>query len=180
MSTVVRRNALVLVWSVAVWCALWSDFSLANVLWGAVVGVLLLWLMPVHRGGAGVRLRPLWAVAYLLNGLWSLVKSSAVVAWEVVTPVNHINQAIVEVPLRTRSVGIATLVANTVSLTPGTLTLEVRREPPALYVHIMHLRTIEDVRAEVTRLETLALRAFPPDDVADATHHTPRTPTTEA
>lgn len=167
MSTVVRRNSLVIAWSIGVWCALWSDLSVANVLWGAVVGVLLLWLLPVRRGDAGVRLRPLWALAYLANGLWALVKSSAVVAWEVVTPRNRINQAIVEVPLRTRSSAIATLVANTVSLTPGTVTLEVRREPPALYVHIMHLRTIEEVRAEVTRLETLALRAFPPDDVTD-------------
>ena len=33
----------------------------------------------------------------------------------------------------------ATLIANAVSLTPGTLTLEVRREPPTLYVHVLHL-----------------------------------------
>lgn len=152
---------VVLAWSVAVWCALWSDLSLANVLWGTVVGLGTLWVLPVHDGPRVVRVRPLRVVHYLLYALWSLVKSSAVVAWEVVTPRNRINQGIVEVPLRTTSLGVITLIANTVSLTPGTLTLEVRRQPPSLFVHIMHLRTIDEVRAEVGRLEDLAVRAFP-------------------
>lgn len=164
MSARLLRSSAVVAWSVVVWCALWSDLSLANVVWGATVGAVSLRVLPVRGGVSGVGVRPLWAVVYLANALWSLVKSSGVVAWEVVTPRNRINQAIVEVALRTRSLGIATLVANTVTLTPGTLTLEIRREPPALYIHIMHLRTIEAVRDDIHRLEDLALRAFPAVD----------------
>ena len=167
MSARLVRDVGWVAWSVVVWCALWSDLSLANVLWGAVVGVVGVLLLPTRPGPSGVRVRPLWALAYLANGLWSLVVSSGVVAREVVTPGSQINQAIVEVPLRTRSVGIATLVGNTVTLTPGTLTLEVRREPPALYVHVLHLRSVEAVRADISRLEDLALRAFPAVDAAD-------------
>jgi multicomponent Na+:H+ antiporter subunit E len=52
-------------------------------------------------------------------------------------------------------------VADAVTLTPGTLTVEVRREPvPVLYVHVLHLRAVEDVRADVHRLRDLAERAF--------------------
>lgn len=151
----------VVVWSVGVWCALWSDLSLANVLWGTVVGLATLWLLPVRGGPRRVSVRPLRVLHYLVHGLWSLVRASAVVAWEVVTPGDRINQGIVEVPLRTTSLGVITLIANTVSLTPGTLTLEVREQPPSLFVHIMHLRTIEEVREEIGRLEDLAIRAFP-------------------
>lgn len=165
-------RAAVVGWSVAVWCALWSDLSLANVLWGTVVGLATLRLLPVHGDPPVVRVRPLRVLHYLVYGLWSLVRASAVVAWEVVTPRNRINQGIVEVPLRTTSVGVITLIANTVSLTPGTLTLEVRRQPPSLFVHIMHLRTIEEVRAEVGRLEALAVRAFP--SVTTPTHEEQR------
>lgn len=164
MSARLLRSGAVIAWSVLVWCALWSDLSLANVVWGVVVGAVSLWVLPVAGDASGVGVRPVWAAAYLVNGLWALVKSSGVVAWEVVTPRNRINQAIVAVPLRTRSLGIATLVANTVTLTPGTMTLEIRREPPALYIHIMHLRTIEAVRDDIHRLEDLALRAFPAVD----------------
>lgn len=164
MSARLVRSGGVVAWSIVVWCALWSDFSLANVVWGAVVGGASLWLLPVGADATGVGVRPVWAAVYVVNALWALVKSSAVVAWEVVTPGSRINQAIVEAPLRTRSLGIATLVANTVTLTPGTMTLEIRREPPALYIHIMHLRTIEAVREDIQKLENLALRAFPAVD----------------
>jgi multicomponent Na+:H+ antiporter subunit E len=51
-------------------------------------------------------------------------------------------------------------VADAVSLTPGTLTLEVQREPLILYVHVLHLRSVEDVRRDVRRLELDAVRAF--------------------
>ena len=167
MSARLVRDVGWVAWSILVWCALWSDLSFANVVWGAVVGLLGLLMLPPKPGPSGVGVRPLWALAYLANGLWSLVVSSAVVAWEVITPGSQINQAIVEVPLRTRSVGIATLVGNTVTLTPGTLTLEIRREPPALYIHILHLRSVESVRADISRLEDLALRAFPAVDAED-------------
>lgn len=166
-----RRRVLVVVWSILVWCALWSDLSVANVLWGALVGVVTQTLVPLHPRQSRIRVRPIGVVVYVLYSMWALVKSSAVVAWEVVTPVNHINQGIVAVPLRVESVAVATLIANTVSLTPGTLTLEIGRDPLTLYVHIMHLKSIEDVRAEIAVLEDYAIRAFPAleSDAAPAT-----------
>lgn len=161
MTHSLRRRALVIAWSIIVWCALWSDLSVANVLWGALAGAASMVLVPLHRRERTVTANPLGILAYLGYAAWALVKSSGVVAWEVVTPRNRINQGIVAVPLRTDSVPLATLIANTVSLTPGTLTLEIRRDPLTLYVHIMHLRSIEEVRAEIGVLEDYAMRAFP-------------------
>lgn len=148
-------------WSSLVWTALWADFSLANVLWGGVIGAAILQLLPVTSEPVGTRVSPVGVLAYLGHLAWSLVSSSAVVAWEVVTPKNRINQAIVAVPLRTRSDLVTTVVADTITLTPGTVTLEITRDPVVLYVHIMHLRTIEEVRSDVLRLEEVVLRAFP-------------------
>lgn len=163
-----RRRVLVVVWSIVVWCALWSDLSVANVLWGAVAGTVSMALLPLHDRARTVTFSPLGVLAYAGYAAWALVRSSAVVAWEVVTPRNRINQGIVAVPLRTDSVPLATLIANTVSLTPGTLTLEIRRDPLTLYVHIMHLRSIEDVRAEIGVLEDYAMRAFPSTNTPSA------------
>ncbi len=163
------RRVIVVLWSIVVWCALWSDLSVANVLWGAVAGVVAMTLIPLHDRQRTVTASPLGVLAYAGYAAWALVKSSAVVAWEVVTPRNRINQGIVAVPLRTDSVPLATLIANTVSLTPGTLTLEIRHDPLTLYVHIMHLKSIEDVRAEIGVLEDYAMRAFPAMRSASAT-----------
>lgn len=149
-----------LVWSSAVWVALWGDLSVANVLWGAVLGTVTMVSVPVVHKAHRLPVRVLPMIRFGLVVAWSLVKASAIVAWEVVTPVNDINEGIVAIPLRTTSPGLMTLLANVISLTPGTLTLETRRSPPTVYVHVLHLRHIEDVRQDIHHLEDLVMVAF--------------------
>ena len=156
----VLRVLAVVVWSIVVWTALWGAPTAANVLWGGVLGLLTLRLLPVTHKAHRLPVRPVAIARFGLVFLWALVRASAVVAWEVVTPTNDIHEGIVAVPLRTHSPGLITLIGNAISLTPGTLTLEVRREPPTLYVHVLHLRAIEDVRADIHHLEAVALAAF--------------------
>ncbi|MBW3664365.1 MAG: Na+/H+ antiporter subunit E [Actinobacteria bacterium] len=156
-----KRLVITLVWSVVVWTALWGEVSVANALGGLVVGALTLWLVPVRWQPERVRIRPMAALRFLGFFAWGLLRASAVVAWEVVTPSNRIHQAIVEVPVHTTTPGVVTLIANAISLIPGTLTLEVRRDPPTLYVHVLHLQTIEETRAELGDLVDRAVNAFP-------------------
>jgi multicomponent Na+:H+ antiporter subunit E len=154
------RTLAWVVWTTLVWVALWSTLSLPNVIWGVVIGYVTLAIAP---GGTRHRLRvqPLALLRFAGWFAWALVKASAMVAWEIVTPGSRINEAIVAAPLRTSSPALATLIANAITLTPGTLTLEIGREPPRLYIHILHLRSIEDVRADIEHLEDLVLAAFP-------------------
>ena len=159
---------LPLVWLVVVWVALWGDLSAANVASGVVVGVLVLMAFPLAGHRSSSRLRPLAAARFAAWFAWKLAEASAVVAWEAVTPRNRINEGIVAIPIRGVSDGVITLVANAISLTPGTLTLEVRRRPAVLYVHVLHLHDIEAVRREVRHLEVLAIRAFGPLEAARA------------
>lgn len=142
---------------------------MTNVLWGIVVGALTRLVVPLPRHERQVRVRPVALLRFVAYFLWQLVRASAIVAWEVVTPRNRIHEGIVAAPLRTSSAGVITLIANAVSLTPGTLTLEVEQDPPVLYVHILHLRTIDEVREDIRHLEDHALAAFPTLPVTDTT-----------
>lgn len=153
-----RRRIVTIAWGVAVWCALWGDLSVANVLWGAVAMTAVLLLLPATSIAGDDRgaLRPVATARFALWFAWALVRSSAVVAWEIVTPGNDITEGIVAVPLATSSPGIVTLIANTISLTPGTLTLEVRMDPPTLYVHVLHLHDLDEVHGELAHLQRLA------------------------
>lgn len=149
-------------WLTAVWCALWGEVSAANIAGGLLVatGVVATFPTAGPRGG-GLVVRPLAALHFLGHFAWKLVEANAVVAWEVVTPNNDsVREAVVTVELAGASDAVVTLLANAISLTPGTLTLEVRRDPTMLLVHVLHLRSIERTRADVRRLEVLALRAF--------------------
>lgn len=153
------RRAVAVVWLVGLWLLLWRDLSVANVASGAVVAAIAVsWSSspPVHR------VRPLAVVGLTLHFLRRLVEANLVLAREVVTPQNHINTGIVAVPLPGYSDLLVTMVANATSLTPGTLTLEVDREPdPVLYVHVLHLRTPEEARQDVRDLADRFAHAFP-------------------
>lgn len=176
MSRILRggrlRSTVVVVWSVVVWVALWSDLSLANVLFGVLAGVATLFVVPLPRGRRPLVVRPWPLLVYVVAFLRDLVVSAAVVAWEIVTPGSNISQGVVRVPLRVTSPGIVTLIANSISLTPGTLTIEVEHDPAVLYVHVLHLSSIERARADVAALEDRVLAAFP-NAVGPETEATP-------
>ena len=173
-----RRGPL-LVWLVIVWVALWEDISAANILSGVAVAGTLVTVFPVLRTERTGRLRPVAAASFLVYFWWKLIEASATVAWEVVTPRNRINEGIVAVPLHGSSPVLATVVANAISLTPGTLTLEVREEPLVLYVHVLHLRDVEAVRRDVHHLEVLAIRAFGSDEAVRSVAAEPGLPLPE-
>lgn len=159
-----RARLLVGTWLVVIWTALWGDISAANIGSGAVVAAVLLALFPLRPTSRQGRFRPLWALRFLGYFSWKLLEANAVVAWEVVTPRNRINEGIVAVPVTGASDVLVSVVANAISLTPGTLTIEVGTDPHILYVHVLHLHDIAAVRRDVTRLERYVLRAFGSDE----------------
>lgn len=171
-----RERLLMMAWLLVVWVALWERLSVANVLSGLAVGAVLSVLFPMRKPPSGaprMAFRPV-QVAHLLGYfLWKLVEANAVVAWEVITPNNEgVREGIVAVPLTASSDIVVALVANAISLTPGTLTIDIDRDPTVLYVHVLHLRNLERVRGDVLRLEVRILHAFGTHEaIADAERH---------
>lgn len=160
-----RLRPFLVLWLVVVWVALWGDLTFANIASGIIVAILLTAALPAtgDRGRATssrTEIRPLAAIRFAGWFAWKLIEANIVVAREVLTPRNRINEGVVAVPLHDCSDGLTTLVASCVSLTPGTLVLDVHRDPLVIYVHVLHLSTIEEVRAQVQTLERLAIRAF--------------------
>jgi len=160
-----RLRPVLLLWLVVVWVALWGDLTFANVAGGVLVAAALTMVLPVtgDRGratSAGAVVRPIAALHFAGWFAFKLVEANVVVAWEVLTPRNRINEGVVAIPLHECSDSLTTVVASCVSLTPGTLVIDVDRDPLVLYVHVLHLRTPDEVRSEIHRLEHLAIRAF--------------------
>lgn len=80
-----------------------------------------------------------------------LVTSSLQVAHDVLTPTQRAYPRVICVPLRLRDPRGVTLLANGISLTPGTLSLDV--DERGLWIHAMYARDVERVTADVRRLE---------------------------
>jgi multicomponent Na+:H+ antiporter subunit E len=159
----VIRASGILLWTVLLWVLLWGGASAANVLGGAVVGAVVLTVARLPRRASAddaVHVAPLATLRFGAFVLVKLVEANLVLAWEIITPRNRINTGVVEVPLRTGSDLAMMVVANVITLTPGTVTLEVAGEPPVLYVNVLHLHDLDRVRRDLLRIEELSVRAF--------------------
>ena len=158
--TVVSRTLAVL-WLALVWVVLFESYDASAVLGGLVVGTSLVAAFPAERRRGLDAFRPWYALRFLGYFAWQVVKANAVVAWEVITPGDQVNEGIVEIPVTGASDAVAATLANVISLTPGTLILEVVREPRmTLYVHVLHLRDIDVVRLDIFELERQLVRAI--------------------
>lgn len=146
------------------WIGLWGELTVANVLSGVVTVGLVLWLFPLQHQMRH-RVHPLALVAFLVKLLWALVVSSVKVALAVIAPTEaRTRTQIVEVPLTTESEFVASVMANSITLTPGTMTIEVSPAPMTLTVHVLGFGDHESFLAEMAALERQILAAFEPID----------------
>lgn len=76
-----------------------------------------------------------YAALYVLTFLKELLVANLGVARIVLSPSLPIDPAVVEVPLRVRSDAAVTTIANSITLTPGTLTMDYDDDTNVLYVH---------------------------------------------
>lgn len=146
-----------------VWLALWGDLSWANLASGLLVVALVgLMIRPVPRRH---KVNPVALVVLVAIFFWRLITSSAIVVRTVLFPTpERLRSGLVAIPLRKDSPLVATVVADAISLTPGTLTMEVRGAPPVLYVHVLGLGDPQEIRDDVRGLEDRVLAALRPLD----------------
>lgn len=118
-----------------------------------------------------VRLAFVWAGLFL-TFLKELVLSATSVAWAVVNPGLRLRPAILAVPLDLRTDWRISVLANLVTLTPGTTSLHVSEDLSTLYVHAMDCKDPDAVVASIKEsFERTILRTEPPE--ADAGTATP-------
>ena len=131
-----------------VWAAVRADFSPGNLIFGFVVGFLSLWIIR-HRFESNA-FRRVFLVARLIGlFLLELVLSSVRVAKDTLSPKMDFKPAIVAVPLDVKSDMEIMVLANLISLTPGTLSVDVSHCRSTLYIHTMDVDDPEDLRREI-------------------------------
>jgi multicomponent Na+:H+ antiporter subunit E len=161
--TRLRHQVPLLVWLVLIWVLLWGTWSWANVVTGIVVALVVTVLLPLPHVAGGTRIRPAAALRFLGRFAVDLVLSAAQVAWLTLRPGGAGRSAIVQVQLRTDSDLLLTMVAETVSLVPGSLVLDLDREERLITVHVLGVPELEAVAREkdaVLATEDRLVRAF--------------------
>lgn len=149
------------IWLTALWVGLWSSTTPATLLTGIVLAVALTWA--VRRSDdrrERHRVRPLALLRYLAYMLVALVRSNARLAREILTPTDYTRPGILEVRLPPCSELVLTVIANSITLTPGTLSLQARPEDSTLVIHVLHLQDADAARSDLEDLHRLVSAAF--------------------
>ncbi|RLC46560.1 MAG: cation:proton antiporter [Candidatus Cloacimonadota bacterium] len=87
--------------------------------------------------------RILYTILYIFQLLWEIIKANIHVAYLVLHPKLPIKPGIVKIRTDLKKDSSLTMLANSITLTPGTLTIDVNKEEGVLYVHWIDIKSID-------------------------------------
>ncbi|MFI6814155.1 Na+/H+ antiporter subunit E [Nonomuraea sp. NPDC050328] len=157
-----RPSGWQVLWLTVVWTALWGHLSLGVVVSGAVVGTLVLVLLPLPSTSLGFRVHPVGLVAFLGGLLWDLARSSLRISWWALRPGPPPDTAIVTVELRSSSETMLMLTTMALSAQPGSLVVDARPGTGRMTLHVLGAGDQPQATAQrdVSRQEALVVGAF--------------------
>lgn len=122
-----------------IWVGLTGGATTGNFMGGFGVGFLILWLVEYtiqpetgDRGYVATVGRLLRFIPYFF---YTLMAANYNMAIAVLSPLRHLNPGVVSVELDIKNPTAITLLANWITLTPGTLTLDISDDRRTLLVH---------------------------------------------
>ena len=155
------RPAFTLAVFALVWLAVSGSFTLPNLLLGLAAGGLSLVLVRGHVRPDGRRIRPLKLLSLLLLFFKELALSAFKVAVLVASPKMAVKPGIFAFPLTVDRDFEITLLANLITLTPGTLSVDVSEDRMVLYVHAIDCSDPAGARRDIANgFERKIMEAF--------------------
>ncbi len=134
-----------------VWLLLNNSVSAGQIVLATFFAITIPWLVKDMRDEHPKIRRPFLAIRYIVMVMKDIVVANVGVAFLVIGPMKKLQPGFVAVPINmTSDLGI-TVLASTVSLTPGTVSAEISQDKTWLYVHALHLG---DERALIEEIKT--------------------------
>jgi multicomponent Na+:H+ antiporter subunit E len=131
------------------WVALTGEFSPANFIVGFVLGYVALWITQRLRGQTVYFIKVRRVIGFGFYFLWEVVKANLRVAYDVLSPRQRIVPGIIAIPLDAKTDAEITLLANLITFTPGTLSLDVSEDKKVLYIHAMYVEDANQFKREL-------------------------------
>ncbi|MCX7871532.1 MAG: Na+/H+ antiporter subunit E [bacterium] len=137
-----------------VWIIL-SGFEIYNVIFGIICSVILILLFgDINIQNEWTFKKPqryLWFLYYIIIFLYEVIKANIDVAYRILSPNMPIKPGIVKVKTSIKSDAFLTILANSITLTPGTLSVDIDKENGYIYVHWIYVRDV-DVEAVTKKI----------------------------
>ncbi|QQS94136.1 Na+/H+ antiporter subunit E [Sphingobacterium spiritivorum] len=123
-----------------IWIALTGSMYYSNFLFGFLLGFFILWIMNLNETDQRYFYRVPKTAGFVLYFLYEMIVANIQVAYDVITPKYFFKPGIIRYPLNARTDFEINLLATIISLTPGTLILDISNDKSALYIHVMYLK----------------------------------------
>ncbi len=152
-----------LAWLVVLWMLLWGQFTVLAFVSGLVVAVFVTRVFRLPTVELSGRINLWFAVLLMIQFLFAMLRGALSVTAQVFDLRRQPGAAIIAVPLRYADDLMMTHVSVVSSLIPGSLIVEADRDRQILYLHVIGVRSLEDVekqRAGVLRWERRIVRAL--------------------
>ena len=147
------------------WMLLTNTFKGAEVLVGGICSFLIALFTYAAFSKTGlVNLHPkkiFWLIVYIPYFLWEMAKANIDVAYRVINPRLPIKPGIVMVKTKMKSDAGKIMVANSITLTPGTLTLDIIDDK--MFIHWIWVQSADVEEASKLipgKFEKILMRAF--------------------
>ena len=118
----------------------------------------------IYMNAISLLSRIFWFLCYTLVFLWECIKANIDVAWRVLYPTLPIRPGTLRLRTKLKSDIGLTFLANSITLTPGTTTVDIDKPNGYIYVHILSLKEgrdkPEDRQYVVDRFERILERIF--------------------
>lgn len=132
-----------------VWAAVTGSATLLNLIFGFLLSTFTLGLIREQVNGTGYLTRSFRVASLAWLFFVELAKSAWKVALMVVSPKVDIKPGIFAYPLTVTRDFEITLLANLITLTPGTLSVDVSEDRKTLYVHAIDCSDPEAARRDI-------------------------------
>ncbi len=134
------------------WAFLTGHFTLENLISGYVLGFVLLWIMRGAFFDTEYFPKVRKAVGFFFAFVWELLLANVSVARTVLLErQQNIRPAFIGIPLDAESDAEIALFANLITLTPGTLSLDVSDDRRVLYIHTLDVDDVDALRVNLKR-----------------------------
>ncbi|HSL90206.1 MAG TPA: Na+/H+ antiporter subunit E [Ignavibacteriaceae bacterium] len=131
------------------WVLLVGELKAETFIEGIIIGYLILWISRSALGGTKYFRKIPVTIMFVFYFIKELVIANLKVAFDIVTPKDYMKPGIIAFPLDVKTDMEITLFANLLTLTPGTLSLDVSTDKKVLYVHALYVKDADSFRKDL-------------------------------
>lgn len=148
---------------VFVWLELVNTFTLGNLILGSVIGIVIPMLTAAYWPDRPKIAKPLKIVEYVLIVLWDIIVANVQVAMIILFRRERaIRSHWIPVPVELTSAEAITVLAGTITMTPGTVSAVLSADGDCILVHCLHTDEPDAIRDEIkSRYERRLKEIFP-------------------